>query len=185
MTTFSLDILAGAGGFGDGMHPTTTSMIEVMQELAQEGSFANILDMGCGSGLLSMVAATLWPAATVLAADVQASAVETARHNFAQNGFEGRIVVVDANGYHDKNVVFQGKYDLILANLTADVHVRLTAHITEVLADDGLVVMSGLLRWREEDIIALHEQQGLSLIAEPIHAGEQWSTLLFAKETFT
>lgn len=182
MTGFSLDILAGPGGFGDGMHPTTTSMVEVMQELAQEGSFANVLDMGCGSGLLSMVAATLWPAATLLAADVQESAVETARHNIAQNDFGGRITVVNANGYRDKNVVFQGRYDLILANLTADVHMGLASQITEVLADDGLVVLSGLLRWREEDLIALHEQQGLALIAEPIHAGEHWSTLLLAKE---
>lgn len=182
MSDFSLDILAGPGGFGDGLHATTASMVDVMRELAQEGDFANILDMGCGSGLLSMTAAALWPACTVLAADMQDSAVETAKHNIIENGFEGRIVVVNANGYHDKNVVFQGRYDLVLANMTADVHVALAAQLPEILAEDGLVVLSGILRWREEDVIAIYEQQELSLIAEPIRTADGWSTLLLARE---
>ncbi|MBM3617415.1 MAG: methyltransferase domain-containing protein [Alphaproteobacteria bacterium] len=182
MTEFTFDVLAGPGGFGDGLHPSTATMLDVLRELAEEGSFANVLDMGCGSGVLSMAAASLWPACTVLAVDMQESAVETALHNISENGFDGRIHVVNGNSYRDKNVVFHSKYDLILANMTADVHAGLAAQITDVLADDGLIVLSGVLRWREEDIIALHEQQGLQLIAEPIRAEGGWSTLLLARE---
>lgn len=180
-TPFSLDILAGPGGFGDGMHPTTAGMLEILQELAGQGGFANVLDMGCGSGLLSLAACGLWPECRVTAVDLQASAIETTRINSEKNGFADRITPVQANGYRHKDVVASAPFDLVLANLTADVHVELASQIAMVLAEGTLVVLAGILRWREEMVETLYEQQGLELIAEPIRIGE-WTTLLMERQ---
>lgn len=181
MNTFTWELAAGPGGFGNGMHPTTVHMIEVLQELAAEGEFLNILDMGCGSGLLSMAACSLWPEAQVTAVDIQESAVETARENIIKNGFEGRIRVVHGNGYRHKAVLEPAPFDLVLANLVPDVHIALASQLPEIMAQDSLAVLSGILRWREEETIALYEQLGLELIAEPIREESGWCTLLLAR----
>lgn len=177
---FSLDILAGPGGFGDGMHPTTADVLEVLQELAEQGAFSSVLDMGCGSGVLSLAACSLWPECAVVAVDMQASAIETARINAEKNHFAERITLVHGKGYDHRNILAAAPFELVLANLTADVHVELASQLDAVLQEGTFVVMAGILRWREEMVKELYAQQGLELIAEPIRSGE-WVTLLWEK----
>lgn len=177
---FTLDLLAGPAGFGDGLHPTTASVMDVLQELAGQGHFSRVLDMGCGSGVLAMAACCLWPECQVVAVDVQETAVVTARENITLNGLSNRIQVLHANSYRDVSIIASAPYDLVIANVTADVHVSLASQLPAVLEPGSVVILSGLLRWREHDVIELHQQQGLDLLAEPIREGE-WTTVLLEK----
>lgn len=181
MSEMTLDFQAGAGGFGDGAHPTTAMMIEVMRELAEDVVFENVLDMGCGSGLLSLVACRLWPECRVMAVDSQESAVLTAQENLRANGLQGRAQVIHGQGYRQQEAAHAAPFDLVLANIAADVHVGEAKYLPAVLAQDGLAVLSGILRWRMEELVALHDDQGLVLAAEPILQGD-WCTLLLAKK---
>lgn len=177
---FSLDLVAGASGFGSGEHPTTHTVLQVLYALATEHHYANILDMGCGAGLLAMTAAHLWPQARVLAADIQASAVQVAGQNIAHNGLQSRIDVIRSDGYRHAEITARAPFDLIICNMTADPVVRLASGLRQVLAEEGLVILSGILVWRSAEILALHAQMGLEPVL-PVLNREGWETHILAK----
>jgi ribosomal protein L11 methyltransferase len=110
-------VLAESSAFGSGMHPTTRACLELLLELEPEGSFA---DLGCGSGVLAIVAARLgW--GPLIAIDVQPLSVQTARENADRNGTEIEIDVADLLRVHAPTA------DGFAANLPAAVHARIAA----------------------------------------------------------
>lgn len=169
---FSLELVAGAGGFGDGEHPTTNLALQAMHALASVRDFRQILDMGCGSGLLAMTAAHLWPKARILAADVEASAVGIAKRNAAHNGLSDRIEVIRSEGYRHKAIREAATFDLIVCNITADPMVSMAADLRKALAEDGVAVLSGILRWRSHEVLAMHAHLGLQPVIAPLGMGE-------------
>lgn len=177
---FSLDLVAGAEGFGSGEHPTTHTVLHVLYALAEARIFTNILDMGCGAGLLAMTAAHLWPQAKVLAADIQASAVKIAQQNIAHNELESRIDVIRSDGYRHAEIAARAPFNLVICNMTADPVVRLANGLRQTLAEDGLVILSGILVWRSAEILALHAQMGLESVLPTINR-EGWETHILAK----
>src|SRR5262249_53005297 len=98
--------------FGTGGHESTQLVMEAMEELAQVGTF---LDVGTGSGILALAAASLWPSARGVAIDVDPEAVLCARENIERCGFGARVA---ASGTPIGKV--QGTFDAVFANLAAD-----------------------------------------------------------------
>lgn len=176
---FSLELIAGAGGFGSGEHPTTHLALQAMHALAAVQDFDTILDMGCGAGLLAMTAAHLWPQAEIIAADIQTSAVEISRRNITHNGMDGRIQVLRSNGYRHKAIQEHAPYGLVLCNITADPLVAMAGDLKKILAPEGVVVLSGILRWRGEEVLAVHAAQGLRPLLPPLAMGE-WEAHVLA-----
>lgn len=169
---FSLELVAGAGGFGSGEHPTTQLALQALHALAEVHDCDRILDMGCGSGLLAMTAAHLWPQAQVLAADIEAGAVDIARRNAAHNGLAERISVIRSEGYRHKTIAAAAPFGLVACNITADPLVALAADLRKVLAADGFAVLSGILRWRSHEVLAMHGRLGLHPVLPPLAMGE-------------
>lgn len=179
MTDFSLDIKAGPA-FGSGAHETTRAALLAMEALRQQGrQFFNILDMGCGSGILSLVAAQFWPQASILAADIMEEAVEGTRENAAEAGLAERITVVRSDAYHHGLIGVRAPYDLILCNILAEPIIRMAGDFSSHLAKGGVGVLSGILVWLQQDVEAAHRAAGLNV--QQILAVGDWRALMVGK----
>lgn len=129
--------------FGTGNHETTSMCIELMQEADLTGK--RVYDIGCGSGILGITAAKLG-AETVVMADIDENAVKAARDNAILNGVKCEILQGD---------LFAGKTDpadLIVANITADVLLRLKKLFKPLLKPCGMLIISGIINERAPEI---------------------------------
>ena len=133
--------------FGTGTHETTRLCMQLLEEYVQPGQ--SMLDVGCGSGILS-VAALLLGAGSAVGVDIDELAVKTARENAALNHVEDRFTAV-CGDLTDK---VTGQYDIVAANIVADVIIRLTKDIERFLKPGALYLMSGIIDTREDEVLA-------------------------------
>ena len=157
-----IEIDAGVA-FGSGEHATTQSCLRAIDELARAHRFRRVLDVGCGSGILSIAAAKCWPA-RIVAVDNDPVAVRVTAHNLRLNGVAARAQAVVSDGYRHALVHRTAPFDLILANILADPLIELAPALRRHLAPGGHAVLSGLLDRQAERVIAAHRDQGLRLV---------------------
>lgn len=150
-------VLDPGRAFGTGQHETTRLCLEALVELADAGAAPRrILDLGCGSGILALAAARLFPQATLVAADNDPDAADTTAENAAENRLEDRIEIRAAT------VLELGDdFDLILANIRPGVLVPIAGELARRLAPGGTLVLSGILGEEEADVLAAYTAAGL------------------------
>ena len=171
---FDLLIEANAA-FGTGRHETTRGCLLALQDIAKKQPVSTILDMGCGSGVLAMAAAKLWPC-RVLGVDNDAPSIAVARDNLRANGVADAVTVFCGDGFRDARVKRAGPYELILANILAEPLCRMAQDVKTHLAPGGLVILSGLLTAQERQVTTRYRAAGLALVRR-YRLGE-WSTLV-------
>ncbi|MFQ5783365.1 MAG: 50S ribosomal protein L11 methyltransferase [Alphaproteobacteria bacterium] len=175
----AIDLIIDAGAaFGSGEHPTTRGCLLALDALARGPRRRRVLDMGCGSGILAVAAAKTWRA-TVLAADLDARAVRTARENARVNRVASLVCVVVSNGYRNIALRRARPYDLVLANILAGPLIRMAPALARRLAPGGVAVLAGLLDRQEHAVLAAHRARGLVLIRR--WAIDGWHTLMIAR----
>lgn len=179
MMQTELRLEAGAEAFGDGTHPTTALLLEAMAGLAPGIFPQRVLDFGCGSGILGLRAAQLWPEAMVLAADCEVSAVAATLANAEANGLADRVLAVRAASAEEAAIVARAPYGLILVNILAEPILALLHGVEAALASEGVLMLSGLMRWQEGQIHQAAQGLGLEL-SYRLQAGD-WVALLFQK----
>lgn len=136
--------------FGTGTHETTAMCLALMEETMQPG--ARVLDIGCGSGILSIAAARLG-ATQVDARDLSPLAVDVARQNVVANGVEAIVTVEEG----DLLEGVEGRYDWILANLVSDLILALLPSLHRVLLPHGQALLSGIIGERMQELrVALY-----------------------------
>ena len=126
--------------FGTGHHPTTTMCLAALEELVSPG--CSVLDLGCGSGILSIAAAKLG-ASEVLALDIDATAVDTAAANVRQNGVDAAVTV--SEGTLPYASLRPRGYDVVVANISSKVIGDLAGSLARAVKPGGTGVASGLL----------------------------------------
>jgi ribosomal protein L11 methyltransferase len=175
----TLPIQLDAGqAFGSGEHATTEGCLLALGRLARRRRVRRVLDLGCGSGILAIAAAKLWPA-RVLAADNDPVAVAVARANAISNSVGHRVRALVSEGYANPRVRAAGPFDLITANILADPLCALARGTARHLAPGGIVVLSGLLDRQAERVLAAHRHARLRLTGQiPIGI---WTTLILTK----
>lgn len=149
--------------FGTGGHASTRLEIEAMEDLAASSAGAGVarfLDLGCGSGILSIAAARLWPQAAGWAVDVDAEATACAGENFARNDVRS---VSRATGSLDV-LPPESRFDLILANIQADVLAELAPRLPARLTQEGRAILSGLLLRDADPVLAHFQGLGFELV---------------------
>ena len=148
--------------FGTGHHETTALCLHVLSDLSKRRRFANVLDLGCGTGLLAIGAAKLWRK-SVLASDIDPVAVEVTNENARANGEAPLIRALTADGLDHPALAGKAPYDLVIANILAGPLTRLAPAIARALAPGGMVVLSGLLQWQENLVLSFYRPHGLQL----------------------
>lgn len=141
--------------FGTGHHPTTAMMLAAMEESGLEG--ATILDAGCGSGILSIAAIKLG-AERVVGFDIEEDAVRSSTQNAEQAGVADSIEVLQGSLPQER--VAEGAFDFVLANISANVLKMLAPEILKTLSEDGVIIASGVLEDRYEEVCSTFEAIG-------------------------
>ena len=158
--------------FGTGTHETTRLCMELLEQFVKPGM--SVLDVGCGSGILS-VAALLLGAERAVGVDIDELAVKTAIQNAGLNHVEERFTALCGN----LTERVQGTYHIVVANIVADIIISLTEDVSRFLAPGAVYLMSGIIDTREKDVldalkgrfevIARREEKGwIALAARPL-----------------
>ena len=147
--------------FGTGLHPTTRLCLAALERLADHGEVdgRRVLDVGCGSGILSL-AAVLLGADLAVGVDTDPIAVEATAANAARNDVSGRVTAREGSLPSGERA-----FGVVLANLIAGVLVPLAPMLRAELADGGALVASGIFVDREAEVVAAFEAAGLHVTA--------------------
>ena len=150
--------------FGTGTHDTTRLCMELLEKYITPQD--TVLDVGCGSGILAITAALLG-ANKIIGCDIDEVAVKVAGENAALNGVQDRIA------FHQGDLTSQveGSFQIICANIVADVIIRLSEDAGRYLAKDGIFITSGIIDTREQDVLDALEQNGFQVIERRTSGG--------------
>lgn len=162
--------------FGTGHHETTALCLAALSDLAQKRSFRNVLDLGCGTGLLAIGAAKLWKR-RVLASDIDPVAVEVTRDNARANGVAPLVTAVTADGLASPVLANGAPYDLLIANILAGPLTQLAPAIHKALAPGAVLLLSGLLNNQEKLVTSFYQ----SLRFVGARRDGPWSALVLEK----
>jgi ribosomal protein L11 methyltransferase len=164
--------------FGTGHHETTALCLAALSDLAKRRAFKNVLDLGCGTGLLAIGAAKLWRR-RVMASDIDPVAIEVTTENARANGVAPLIRALTAEGLTNPAIAASAPYDLIVANILASPLTQLAPSIVRALAKGGMLVLSGLLTWQENLVVSFYTPHGLILRAR--RRDGPWTALVLEK----
>ena len=159
--------------FGTGAHPTTQMVVETMEDLVRPGF--RCLDLGSGSGILSIAALRLG-AESAVGVDIDPKAEDIARENAAYNGFASpAFTALTGNVTEDKALMASlaaKEYDLLLVNIVADVIISLAPVLPGLMGEHTTLICSGILDTRLEDVTAALTKAGLTITQTK--AKEDW-----------
>ncbi|MBP5618787.1 MAG: 50S ribosomal protein L11 methyltransferase [Clostridia bacterium] len=159
--------------FGTGTHDTTKLCLTVLERVCRAGD--TLLDVGCGSGILALSALVLG-CETACGVDIDPLAVKVAKENASLNGLADRVDFVCG----DLVEAVTGRYDVVCANIVADVIIKLCDSVPPFLKEDGLFVCSGIIDTREADVTAKLCETGFA-VKERMESGG-WVALVCEKE---
>ena len=173
-------LIEAAMAFGTGHHGTTLGCLRAVDRLDKDGFVGmNVADIGCGTAVLGMAAARIWPN-PVLVSDIDQVAVDVANVNIIANDLVGRVIAVEAAGFDHPDLLVKAPYDLVFANILKGPLVALAPDMAKHLADDGYAILSGILNEQADQVIEVYAQNGINLV----HREEivEWTTLTLKKK---
>jgi ribosomal protein L11 methyltransferase len=141
--------------FGTGDHATTRMCLELLEDVHLQG--ITVVDLGCGSGILS-VAAKMLGAASVLGFDIEPVSVQVARENAARNHVQARFEVSDGLSEDQPQV------DLLISNIISATLIRFAADAARTVRDGGDWIVSGIITQNWPDVLAAAEKAGFALV---------------------
>ncbi|MGB7290579.1 MAG: 50S ribosomal protein L11 methyltransferase [Thermodesulfobacteriota bacterium] len=157
--------------FGTGHHESTRLCIGFIERLLENADSKRVLDAGCGSGILSIVAAKLG-AKRVVAFDIDKVAVEETKKNLRRNSISDAVNLVC--GYIDS---IKGKYDLIVANISVEELLHMRDRLKSRLSEEGLLILSGIPFLRRDELLSGIEASAL-VLREELRDGD-WIAMVF------
>lgn len=167
-----LSIDPGAA-FGTGTHATTSLCLAILERYVNENS--TVLDIGCGSGILS-IASVLLGAKYSDGVDIDEQSVKVAKENAELNG------VSDKTNYIVGNLAekIDGKYSIVCANIVADIIIELLENVSNYMTEDGIIVTSGIIDMRETDVLSAFDKFGFKIVEELKR--DNWCAFVCRKE---
>lgn len=159
--------------FGTGHHATTSGCLKMLDGLVDR-RFANVIDLGTGTGLLAFAAAHLWPDAIVTATDIDPAAIVVTRENMAVNGVEAIDLIV-ADGALSDAIAAKAPYDLLIANILAGPLISMAPEVAAIAAPRAAIVLAGLLETQRAEVEAAFTACGCTV--EAVDRRGDWSIL--------
>ena len=172
-------IIEAASGFGTGEHPTTKGCLLVLDKYLQDNAPKRVLDMGCGSGILSIAVAMIMPATeTILGVDIHNESVRVSKAHAAANNVDGKTEYVHGDGFHAPEVGTHAPYDLVLANILAQPLIEMAPNMTAVASRD--IVLSGFTTEQQSYVEAPYLKAGFMVQDQIVIDG--WVALWLRKK---
>lgn len=165
--------------FGTGHHGTTQGCLRALDRLDRGGFRGqNVADIGCGTAVLAMAAARIWPN-PVLASDIDEVAVDVAQANVSANGLDGRVTCLEATGFDHPTILAASPFDLVFANILKGPLIDLASDMAQHLTVGGHAILSGILNEQADEVVAVYARSGINLV----HREEigEWTTLVLSK----
>lgn len=153
-----LNIDPGAA-FGTGTHSTTAMCLKLIEEYIKPD--CTMLDIGCGSGILS-IAGVLLGAKHATGIDIDPMAVKVAKENAKLNNVSDRTSYINGN----LNEQVTGRFDIVAANIVADVIINLSKEVASLLNENGIFICSGIIDERAPEVLSALKKSGLKVIKE-------------------
>ena len=175
-------LIEAAMAFGTGHHGTTLGCLRALDRVVTAGAAPKaILDLGCGTAVLAMAAAHIWPDITPMASDIDQVAVEVAEANMRANDLAGRVRCIEAVGLENDELQAAAPYDLIFANILKGPLLALAPSVFAATAPGGIVILSGILIPQGPEILETYTALGYNLE----HSEEigEWLTLTLRRNT--
>lgn len=168
-----------ATAFGSGEHETTRSCMVAFEQLAKQHKFTTGLDMGCGSGILAIAMAKIWPDIKLTAIDIDPESITVTKRHAAMNSVT--LEAAAGDGYKTPLAQQNAPYNLVGANILAAPLIAMAGQLRDALAPKGFAVLSGLLGRQQEEVTGAHFRAGLKLCGV-IEDGD-WRALIFQKDS--
>lgn len=159
--------------FGTGTHATTSMCIRQLEKLVKPGM--TVFDVGTGSGILSIISAKLG-AKNIQAVDYDDSVLKIVEENLEQNNVQDIISVAQSDLMQNVH----GKAELVIANIIADIIIRLFYQLDEHLEQGGTLLTSGIIEDRIEDVLAAAEKHGYGVVERLENKG--WACITFKRK---
>lgn len=163
--------------FGTGSHYTTQLCLEALEKYIQPG--IKMLDLGCGSGILSIISLLLG-ADEAVAVDIDPNAVDTAYQNAERNGVDkSKYKVLAGNVVTDEDIqeeISKNKYEVVAANIVADVIIGLAPKAKEYMKEGGVFITSGIIEDRVEDVKSALAENGFKIVS--INQRKDWASII-------
>ena len=163
--------------FGTGRHHTTRMCLEFLEKTVKAGD--DMIDMGCGSGILS-IASLLLGAKEAVAVDIDPIAEKIAYENAAMNGIgKDTYTVLVGDVLSDsalQDQLCEKKYDVVAANIVASVIIELSAIVPKLIKKDGVFIMSGIIAERLDEVLQALDKNGFEVLE--VKAGDDWRAIL-------
>lgn len=172
-------LIEAAMAFGTGHHGTTQGCLRALDRLANDGVVCeNVIDVGCGTAVLAMGAARIWPN-PAMASDIDQVAVDVAEANVRVNNLKDRVICLEAAGFENPQIKAKAPFDLVFANILMAPLIDLAPDMARYLTKGGYAILSGILNEQADTVVEVYAQNGINLI----HREEigEWTTLTLQK----
>ena len=172
--------LNSSDAFGSGSHPTTRGCINILNYLQKKIFVEKFLDIGCGSGILSICAYKYWRPSIVIAVDIEKNSIVRSKLNAKNNNLNNLLKFEYTNGIKVFNKSYFSKFDLIVANIISSELLKLAKDITKYLGNNSYLVLSGILKSQENSIVSKFKNFKLLLVKKQYV--DNWVTILMIKK---
>ncbi|MCL2837565.1 MAG: 50S ribosomal protein L11 methyltransferase [Oscillospiraceae bacterium] len=158
--------------FGTGSHETTRLCIQQLERFVTADT--TVLDLGCGSGILSVIACLLG-AKSAVAVDIDPQSAETARENADKNGISSERYQAFAGDVLSDGFI-DGKYDIVVANIVADIIIKIAGKARDLIAENGVFIAGGIIIDRLDEVKSALEASGFTI--KSVEIDGEWAVLV-------